>query len=176
MYWQRYNWNTVENGIKHHTINQSFTRRCLFPPPPPSIENLATTAMRNLSFTRSVDIICKIRSAKSLRTSDLYRFISLVNSSVKCQYGTNKKQLRLLFVPISLRLAFHQINKFLILDFVNPFPNNPWFLRKSLENTVGNKDEQLLPFPQCFLPVWRTSANYIRIKVIVDNLFQFGRV
>ena len=38
----------------------------------------------------------------------------------------------------------------------------------SLENTVGKgeiaRNKQFLPFPQCFLPVWRTFCHFHQIQ------------
>ena len=69
------------------------------------------------------------------------------------------------------------------LSHINPFPNKPWFLcvcSTSLENTVEKgeiaRHEQLLLFPLCFLPLWRTLWNFIIFETVVSRLFQFGRV
>ena len=48
------------------------------------------------------------------------------------------------------------------------FSNKPWFFTclqyKSFKNTVGKgeiaRNEQFLPFPQCFLPFWRTFRHF----------------
>ena len=49
---------------------------------------------------------------------------------------------------------------------------------KVFENTVGKVEiaryEQFLPFPQYFLPFWRTFSHVIKFKIVVCNLFQFG--
>ena len=51
---------------------------------------------------------------------------------------------------------------------------------KSFENTVGkgeiDRNEQFLLFPQYFLPVWRTFAIFVKFKIVVCKVFQFGRV
>ena len=63
------------------------------------------------------------------------------------------------------------------MDFVelnivfNPFPNKPLILQVctvSLLKTLWGKEEiacnkQFLPFPQCFLPVWRTFYHFHHI-------------
>ena len=50
---------------------------------------------------------------------------------------------------------------------------------KSFENTVGKREiarnEQFLLFPQCFLPIWKLSAIFIKTETVVCKLFQFGR-
>ena len=52
--------------------------------------------------------------------------------------------------------------------------------QKSLENTVGKGEiaryEQFLLFPQCFLLFGEISTFFIKSKIIVCKLFQFGRV
>ena len=51
-------------------------------------------------------------------------------------------------------------------------------LYKSFEITVGKGEiaryEQFLLFLQCFLPFWRLSAFFIKLKIVVCKLFQFG--
>ena len=51
---------------------------------------------------------------------------------------------------------------------------------KSFKNTAGKgeiaRNEQFLLFPQCFLHFWRTSVIFIRLRIVVCKLFQFGRV
>ena len=45
---------------------------------------------------------------------------------------------------------------------------------KSFENIVGKgeiaRNKQFLLFPQCFLPVWRTSAIFIKFEIVVCKL------
>ena len=63
----------------------------------------------------------------------------------------------------------------------NPLPNKPLCLPyKSSENTVGKGEidcnEQFLPSPQCFLPFsGDLSAVFIKFKIVICKLFQFGR-
>ena len=67
---------------------------------------------------------------------------------------------------------------------LNPFPNKPWFLTyplyKSFENTKRNTEiahnRQFLLSPQGFLPVWHFSAIFMKFKIFVCKLCQFGRV
>ena len=51
---------------------------------------------------------------------------------------------------------------------------------KSFENTVGKAEialnEQFLLFLQCFLPFKKHSVIFIKIQIVVWNLFQFGKV
>ena len=46
---------------------------------------------------------------------------------------------------------------------------------KSFENTVGKGEialiEQFLPFPQCFLPVWRTFSFQLNMKLLMAISF-----
>ena len=68
--------------------------------------------------------------------------------------------------------------------YVWPFPKQAlvftYLQYRSFENTVGKREiacnDQFLPFPQCFLPVWKPSVIFIRFKIVVYKLFQFGRV
>ena len=65
----------------------------------------------------------------------------------------------------------------------NPFPNKPWFLRvwgTSLENTAGKgeiaRNKQFLLFPVFSTHLEKLSAIFIKFKIVVCKLFQFGRV
>ena len=53
-------------------------------------------------------------------------------------------------------------------------------LYKSFENTVGKgeigRNEQFLLFPPLFSIFWRSLTIFIKFKIIVCKLFQFGRV
>ena len=48
------------------------------------------------------------------------------------------------------------------------------------KNTVGKREiagnEQFFLFPQCFLPIWRTFAIFIKLEIAVCRLVEFGRV
>ena len=68
---------------------------------------------------------------------------------------------------------------------INPFPNKPSALRDcstSLLKTLWEKGEiaryeQFLLFPTVFFyPVGELSAIFIKFKIVVCKLFQFGRV
>ena len=83
---------------------------------------------------------------------------------------------------------------------LNPFPNEPWFLGvcsisllktlfrclqyTSFENTLGKgeiaRKEQFLLFPKCFQSVsymfGHLFAIFIKLKIVVCRLFQFGIV
>ena len=58
-----------------------------------------------------------------------------------------------------------------VSHILNPFPHNDIFLtplgNKPFENTVGKgeiaRNEQILLFPQCFLPVWITFCHFRQI-------------
>ena len=67
---------------------------------------------------------------------------------------------------------------------VNPFPNKPWFLhvytRSHLKNT-GGKEKLLItsdsPFSHSvFYLLGELSAIFIRFEIVVNKLFEFGRV
>ena len=65
----------------------------------------------------------------------------------------------------------------------NPFSNKPWFLRDcstSLSQTLGKGEtacnKQFLLFPQCFLPFEELYAIFIKFKIVICKLFQFGWV
>ena len=51
---------------------------------------------------------------------------------------------------------------------------------KSSKNTVGKEEigrnEQFLLFPQCFYTFGLHSATFIKFKIVVCKLFEFGRV
>ena len=52
--------------------------------------------------------------------------------------------------------------------------------RTSLKTTVGKgeiaQNEPFLLFPQCFLPIWKLDAIFIKFEIVLCSLFQFGRV
>ena len=52
--------------------------------------------------------------------------------------------------------------------------------KQAFENIVGKgkiaRNKQFLLFPHCFLPVWITSSIFVKFKIVVCKLFQFGRV
>ena len=62
----------------------------------------------------------------------------------------------------------------------NPFPNKPWFLRvysASLLKTLREKEKLLITFSHSvFYSVQELSAIFVRFKIVVCKLFQFGRV
>ena len=68
--------------------------------------------------------------------------------------------------------------------YLFPFPKQAlvftFLLYKTLENTVGKGEiackEQYLLFPQCFLSFRRTFCNFIKLEIVVCNLFWFGGV
>ena len=67
---------------------------------------------------------------------------------------------------------------------VNLFPNKPWFLcvcSTSLLKTVREKEKLLITsnfsfFHSVFHPFGEFSAIFIKYKIVVCKLFQFGRV
>ena len=88
-----------------------------------------------------------------------------------------------LLSPCDLKLSrFYCNNNYVVFSLrfhVNPFPSKPWFLRvhiTSLLKTPGKGGvagkEQLLLFPQCFLPVWRSFLQFSsNLKLSSANSF-----
>ena len=66
----------------------------------------------------------------------------------------------------------------------NPFPNKPWFLRvcsMSLLKTLWEKEKLLVTSNfsfshSVFYTFWELSAIFIKLKIFICKLFQFGRV
>ena len=71
-----------------------------------------------------------------------------------------------------------------ILKFFNPFPNKPWFLRvcsTSLLKTQWGKEKLLVTSNfsfshSVFYPFGELYTIFIKLKIVVCKLFQFGRV
>ena len=69
-------------------------------------------------------------------------------------------------------------------DFLNPFPNKPWFSRvctTSLLKTLWEKEKLLVTSNfsfshSVFYPCWQLFATLIKIKIVFCKLFQFGSV
>ena len=69
-------------------------------------------------------------------------------------------------------------------DKVNPFPNKPWFLRvcsTSLLKTMWEKEKLLVTSnfsysPSVFYLFGELSDIFIKFKIVICKLFQFGRV
>ena len=102
------------------------------------------------------------------------------------------------FLPVWITLChFHQnLNcrlqtlsvwkslKFVVWERVNPFPNQPWFLRVCSTNilkTLREKEKLIVTSNfsfshNVFYPFEELSATFIRSKIVVFKLFQFGRV
>ena len=109
------------------------------------------------------------------------------SAKVKVKYKAHVSQK----MGVSVALVFHKHILFLFFFVVKvsfiyypAFPKQALVFTclqyKSLENTVKKgeiaRNEQFLLFPQCFLPIWRTSTILIKSKIVVCKLFQFGRV
>ena len=66
----------------------------------------------------------------------------------------------------------------------NPFPNKPWFLRVcsiTLLKTLWEKEKLLVTSNfsfshNVFYPFRELSAIFVKFKIVVCKLFQFGRV
>ena len=66
----------------------------------------------------------------------------------------------------------------------NPFPNKPWFLRvcsTSLLKTLWENEKLLVTSNfsfshSVFYPFRELSANFIKLKIVICKLFQFGSV
>ena len=91
----------------------------------------------------------------------------------------------LLFPQYVLQACFPGASKGVIeWEWVNPFPNKPWFLRvcsASLLKTLWEKDELLVTsnssfFHSVFYPFGKRSAIFNKFEIVVCKLFQFGRV
>ena len=96
------------------------------------------------------------------------------------------------YFTISYRIAWNKIrpntsnllSQLISLSLINPFPNKPWFLRvcsKSLLKTLREKEKLLVTSNfsssrSVFYPFDKLSAIFIKFKIVVCKLFQFGRV
>ena len=77
-----------------------------------------------------------------------------------------------------LLMCFH------LKGLLNPFPNKPWFLRvcsMSLLKTLWEKEKLLVTSNfsfshSVFYTFWELSAIFIKLKIVVCKLYQFGRV
>ena len=77
----------------------------------------------------------------------------------------------------------HTVAEFLC-NFVNAFPKKPLFLRvcsTSLLKTPWEKEKFLVTSNfsfshSVFYPFGKLSAIFIKFEIVVDKLFQFGRV
>ena len=75
-------------------------------------------------------------------------------------------------------------NGAIVWKWVNPFPNKPWFLRvcsTSLLKTLWEKEKLLVmsnfSFSNIvFCPFWELSVIFIKFKIVIWKLFQFGCV
>ena len=72
-------------------------------------------------------------------------------------------------------------SKGVFLGSFNLFPNKPWFLHVCSTNilkTLLGKGaisckEQVLLFPQCFLPFQKTFCHFIKFTIVICELFKF---
>ena len=72
----------------------------------------------------------------------------------------------------------------IILVLINPFPNQPWFLRicsTGFFKTQGEQEKLLVTSNfsfshSVFYPFEELFTNFIKVNIVVCNLFQFGRV
>ena len=72
----------------------------------------------------------------------------------------------------------------IVWEWVNPFPNKPWFSRvcsASLLKTLWEKDKLLVTSNfsfshSVFYPFGELSFSFIKFKIVVCKHFQFGRV
>ena len=109
--------------------------------------------------------------------------------------GWERVRVKQVYLPCSVGqecFHLHQSLGILILSFpgyikdslINPFPNNPWFLRvysTSLLKTLWEKEKLLVMsnfsfFHSVFKPLGEHSVTFIKFKMILYKLFQFGRV
>ena len=91
----------------------------------------------------------------------------------------------LLFPLMFSKSSFSESLKVLIVwQRVNPFPNKPWFLRvssTSLLKTLREKEKLLVTSNfsfshSVFYPFRELSAIFIKFKIVVCKLFQYGMV
>ena len=88
-----------------------------------------------------------------------------------------------------VKMAFENIyrleeNSVYFYILFNPFPNKPWFLpvcSTTLLKTMWEKEKLLITsnfsfFHSVFYLFGELSAIFIKLKIVVCNLFQFGRV
>ena len=79
---------------------------------------------------------------------------------------------------------FGPVQKIVLGYRVNPFQNKPWFLHvcsTSLLKTLWEEEKLLMMSNfsfshSVFYPFGELSARFINFKIVVCNLFQFGRV
>ena len=50
------------------------------------------------------------------------------------------------------------------------------FIKKTAGKGEIARNEEFVLFPQCYLPFWRTFAIFMKFKIVVCRLFQFGKV
>ena len=74
--------------------------------------------------------------------------------------------------------------RILFRNLFNPFPNKPWFLcvcSISLLKTLREKEKLLVMSNfsfshSVFYPFGELSAIFIKFKIVICKLFQFGRI
>ena len=94
------------------------------------------------------------------------------------------KLAQFVYIINSLNLIDFEKNQTISRSHINPFPNKPWFLRAcriSLSKTHWEKEKLLVMsnfsfFYSVFYLFGEHPAIFIRFKIVVCKLFQFGRV
>ena len=84
---------------------------------------------------------------------------------------------------VSLSPTFNP-SQTLVIFYLNPFPDKPWFLRvcsKSLSKTLWEKEKLLVTSNfsfshSAFYLFEELSAIFIKLEIVVCKLFQFGSV
>ena len=85
---------------------------------------------------------------------------------------------------VTLYHTSRRLHEFFPLDYFNPFPNKPWFLRvcrTSVLKTLCEKEKLLVTSNfsfshSVFYSFGKLSAIYVKFEIVVCNFFQFGRV
>ena len=105
--------------------------------------------------------------------------------NIKQMLQSTKSQrlfLRLVFL-IYFRAVQRKIQFASHPQYVNPFPNKPWFLRvcsTSLLKSQWEKEKLLVTSNfsfshSVFYPFGKLSSIFIKFKIVVFKLFQFGK-
>ena len=84
-------------------------------------------------------------------------------------------------------ISYIVVREIIVLQYMvrlNPFPNKPWFLRvcsTSLLKTLWEKEKLLVTSNfsfshSVFYPFEELSAIFVKLRIVVCKVFEFGRV
>ena len=107
--------------------------------------------------------------------------IFVISWRIKASYHNDTVFLTLWNTQTHLIITEEKKNNNLL---INPFPNNPWFLRvwgTSLLKTLWEKEKLLVTSNfsfshKVFYPSAELSAIFIKFEIVVCKHFEFGRV